>query len=242
MTTVAGAIRGPSLSATYMTMLFDPRRAFAAALAKKVRTLLFPLVLAILCTALLNVFYFYHVDLPWLRDQMVATMAKPQRDAALPFLTRGRLIGLSLFGVVFLAFVVNLGRAFIYWIVLKVRGGDSQRFMRLFAVVMWSTAPLALILPAGMLNVLIAPEGKLAGNDVNPVSLNQLIFHLPAGGGWGQLLSTFSLINLWEIALIAIGLQLMANLRLSTAILIAFAPDVVVYGLWAIGLVVGGSA
>ena len=111
-------------------------------------TLVFPLALAILFTALVNIFYFYHVDLAWLRDQMTASMPKAQREASLPFLTRGRLIGLSLFGVVFLALVVNLARAFVFWIILKVRGGDTQRFMRLFAIVMWSTAPLLSCTPA----------------------------------------------------------------------------------------------
>ncbi|QNQ08884.1 YIP1 family protein [Sphingomonas alpina] len=230
-----------SLLTTYLVMLFDPRRAFTAALSRKVWTLLLPLTLAIVFTALLNIFYFYHVDLAWLRDQMTATMPKAQRDIALPFYTRGRLIGISLFGVVLLALVVNLGRAFIFWIIFKVRGGDTQRFTRLFAIVMWSTAPLALILPAGILNIMLAPEGRLAGNDVNPVSLNQLLFHLPPSSGWGQLLSTFSLINIWEMVLIAIGLQVVGNLKFTRAALIAIAPDALVYGIWAAALLASGS-
>jgi hypothetical protein len=143
--------------------------------------------------------------------------------------------------VFFLALVVNLGRAFIYWLALKVQGVGSQSFVKLFAVVVWSTAPLLLILPAGLLNISLASGGHLAGNDVNPVSLNQLLFHLPASNAWGQLLSTFSLVNLWEIALIGVGIQYVSRLTMSKAMLIALLPDAIVYGIWGFLLAVSGA-
>ena len=87
-------------------------------------------------------------------------------------------------GLVFLALIINLARAFLIWIILKVRGGETQRFIRIFAIIMWSTAPLLLILPAGILNISLVPEGRIVGNDVNPVSINQLLFHLPPTSSW----------------------------------------------------------
>ncbi|MDB5719841.1 MAG: hypothetical protein JWP15_459 [Alphaproteobacteria bacterium] len=230
-----------SLVTTYFRMLFEPQRAFGEAMSKKVWTLLLPFFLAVLFTAILNIYYFYHVDIAWLRDQMTASMPSDQRDVIARSMTRGRFIGISIIGVCFLALTINLGRAFIYWLALKVQGVGSQGFVKLFAVVVWSTAPLLLILPAGLLNISLAPGGHLAGNDVNPVSLNQLLFHLPAGSAWGQLLSTFSLVNLWEIALIGVGIQYVSRLGMSKAMLIALLPDAIVYGIWGLLLAVSGA-
>jgi hypothetical protein len=96
---------------------------------------------------------------------------------------------------------------------------------------MWSTAPLLLILPASMLNISISPAGMLP-NDVNPVSLNQLFFKLAGDSPWGQLLSTFSLINLWELFLIIVGLRIATARTTLQAFSIAILPEVIVYGVW----------
>jgi hypothetical protein len=226
----------------YGRMLFDPKAAFERALGQKNWTLLFPFVLAVALTFMLNAYYYYHVDFAWLLDQLVGSAPAPQRAMLRSALTRDRLLLLGLIGVIVLTLLINLGRAFIFWIILKVRGGESQRFTRLFAITMWAAAPLALILPAGILNISMAPEGRIAGNDVNPVSLNQLLFHLPSSGGWGQMLSTFSLVNVWEIVLIAVGLHLAAGLKLSRAALIAMVPDVIVYGIWSLSLAAASVA
>lgn len=220
------------LARIYFSILLDPKHGFTEALRQRVGSLMFPLLATILVTASLNVFYYYSVDFDWLLGQMTAGMPEQQRLSTIEALTPGRLVAVSLFGVVALALLVNGARAFIYWIILKVRG-DSQRFVRLFALTMWSTAPVALILPAGILNIVLASNGHIMPNNVNPVSMNQLFFGLPDTSGWGALLSSFSLVNIWEMFLIAVGMRVVIALSMIRALLIALAPDVVFYGIWA---------
>ena len=47
-----------------------------------------PLLLAIILTASLNVYYFYNVDLSWLTDQITTGQTTEQREAVVSFLTR----------------------------------------------------------------------------------------------------------------------------------------------------------
>lgn len=216
----------------YFSILLDPKNGFAEALRQRVGTLLFPLLATILFTTLLNVFYYYHVDFDWLLGQLTAGVPEQQRISMTEALTPGRLIAVSLVSVVILAVVVNALRAFLYWVILKVRG-DSQRFIRLFALTMWSTAPVALILPAGILNIMLSHNGHITPNNVNPVSLNQLFFNLSSTSPWGSLLSSFSLVNVWEVFLIAVGLRVIVSISMMRALVIAFIPDVVFYGIWA---------
>ena len=219
----------------YTGLLFSPQQAFAQALRLKVVTLFFPLAAALVITALLNTYYYAAVDMPWLLERMVADIPDDQKQTVLDSLSKGRLLGISLVGVVFLTVSINLFRAFIYWFVLKVKG-EAQRFIRLFAIVMWSTAPLLLILPAGVLNIYLSTGQGMLPNDVNPVSLNQLFFKLSGDSDWGQLLSTFSLINIWEIFLIIIGLKLATSLSIKQSFTIALLPELVIYGLWVTSL------
>lgn len=214
----------------YTSLLVTPQRAFAAALNKKVWTLFFPLLMAILITAAINICYYNMVDMPWLLKQMVANVPKDQKQVILDSLTKTRLVSISLVGVFVLTVSINLFRAFVYWFILKV-GGEAVRFVRLFAIVMWATAPLLVILPASVLNIYMNASGMLP-NDVNPVSINQLMFRFPGDSAWGQLLSTFSLINIWEVFLIVIGLRLATTKKTGAAVLIAIMPEVIVYGLW----------
>jgi len=214
----------------YTSLLYTPEKGFAEALKQRVWTLFFPLLLAILITAVINIYYYNNVDMPWLLKQMVANAPKEQKQTILDTLTKTRLVGISLVGVFLLTVSINLFRGFVYWVILKV-SGDGIPFVRLFAIVMWSTAPLLLILPASMLNISISPAGMLP-NDVNPVSLNQLFFKLAGDSPWGQLLSTFSLINLWELFLIIVGLRIATTRTTLQAFSIAILPEVIVYGVW----------
>jgi len=223
--------------ATYISFLFDPKKAYESALNKKVWTLVVPLIATILFTTLLNIYYYNNIDMAWLINQMVAGAPEQQRQSMIENLTKERLIGISMVGVVFLALAINLARAFIYWVILKIKG-NSLRFIRLFAITMWSTVPVLLILPAGILNISLAINQQILPNDVNPVSLNQLLFHLPSSSPLGQLLSTFSLVNVWEIFLILVGLRLAAGLSLAQSFTIACFPDVLFYGIWIITILV----
>lgn len=217
----------------YFSILIDPKKGFSDALKQRVGSLLFPLFAAILFTTLLNVFYYYRVDFHWLMGELTAGVPEQQRLSMVEALTPARLIAVSLVSVIALAILVNSARAFIYWVILKVRG-DSQRFVRLLALTMWSTAPVALILPAGIINILLVSNGHIAPNNVNPVSLNQLFFGLPSTSQWGSLLSSFSLVNVWEVFLIVIGLRVVTSMSTLRAILVALVPDVVFYGIWAL--------
>jgi len=213
----------------YISLLFNPRKAFEWALSRKVWTLVFPLIATITLTALVNVYYYYVVDLPWLIGQIASTLPEGRGENFLDSFTKNRLLSMSLVGIVFLTLTISLYRSFVYWIIFKVRG-NAPRFVRLYAIAIWSTAPVILLFCAGIINISLG--GNILPIDVNPVSLNQMIFRFDGTSDWGRMLSTFSLINVWEIFLIGIGLNIAAKSTVVKSYIIAIIPEILVYSVW----------
>lgn len=228
-----------SLGKAFVSMFIDPARGFREALAARPWTFVIPLVVVIGCTFLLNAYYYQHVDIQWLKDQLTSAADARQREALQQAISVQKLLVVSLVGITLLTCVVDLVRSMFFWLVLKVQG-NRLVFRQLFAITTWAAVPLVLLLPAGMLNLHLGGGTHVSPNDVNPVSFNQLFFHFNSASGWGNMLSTISLVSLWEMALIAVGLRTVAQVSTRTAILLAVIPDVAVYGIW--GIVLLGHA
>jgi hypothetical protein len=82
--------------------------------------------------------------------------------------------------------------------------------------------------------------GRLAPEDLNMVSLNYLLFHLPASHAWASLAGNIDLTSFWTIALAAIGLKAWTGRSMGTCATVAVLPYLLVYGLWAAKIVIFG--
>lgn len=223
----------PGIVGILTQLLTNPMRGFREALSLPRWTLAIPFALAIGASFAVNAFYYKHVDLAWLGEQLTSGMSTTQRQAALGIMSVNRLLVVSIVGVTMFTLTMALVRSTVFWLVLKIRG-DSRPYSELLAVTAWAATPVLLLFPAGLFNILMTNGGHLAPNDVNPVSINQLVTHLPSWAGFGRLLSTISAVSLWELALLAVGLVVAARLRWRAALPLALAPDIVLYALWAL--------
>jgi uncharacterized membrane protein YagU involved in acid resistance len=174
------------------------------------------------------------VDFGWLREHMLAAegTAKPEQRAAMErFLTPTSMLWSSSIGAVVGTLAVLAVSALYYLVASKFMGVDIG-YGKWFGFSVWTSVPRLLTLPLSALQI-VTSHGRLAPEDLNMVSLNYLMFHLPLSHPWASLLGSLDLSSLWSIVLAVIGLKAWTGRSTGTCVLVALLPYVIVYGLWA---------
>jgi hypothetical protein len=158
--------------------------------------------------------------------------AKPEQRAAMErFLTPTSMLWSSSIGAVVGTLAALAVSALYYLIASKVMGVDIG-YGKWFGFSVWTSVPRLLTLPLSALQI-VTSHGRLAPEDLNMVSLNYLMFHLPLSHPWASLLGSLDLSSLWSIVLAVIGLKAWTGRSTGTCVLVALLPYVIVYGLWA---------
>ncbi len=216
--------------AAVIAMFYEPGKTFAS--LEQRRGTWVPLTLLILCTGVLFLWYFTSVDIDWLKEQMFATIKDPgQRAKSMEVVTRQMLmfggIGQAVIGLpVFLALI---GLYFMF--VGKMYSKDFS-FGKGFSLATWTSVPALLTLVLGGTAILLSKGGQLAVGELNPLSLNALLFHRPIGDPLNTLFESISLLTIWSAVLMVIGFQVWAKVPRATAIKVVVIPYAVIYGVW----------
>lgn len=224
---------------TFVAMFAEPGRAFAAVQQRSMVWL--PLALIMLGSGALFFWYFQVVDFAWLQDRMVAAMPDAQgREAAKQFMTKNAM-QVSTLGGTLISFPLIFSVTAVYFlIVAKVRNLDLG-FTKWFSFVSWASLPTLLILPLGAMQILLTSNGQLGLDQLNPVSLNQLFFHIEMGKPWASLLESINITSLWSAVLMVVGFQVWSKASRTTSILVVALPYAVIYGVW-IAISLGSAA
>jgi hypothetical protein len=109
---------------------------------------------------------------------------------------------------------------------------STASYGKWFAFVVWVSVPRLLAAPLSAVQI-VTSHGRLAPEDLNMVSLNYLLFHLPASSPWANMAGNVDLTSFWTIALATIGLKAWTGRPLGTCATVAILPYLLVYGLWA---------
>ena len=193
-----------------------------------------PMVLLIVLSLAVMVWWVQTVDFTWLREHMIASQpdAKPEvREAMAHFVTpTSMLIGMSTGAVLGALFGFALYAGY-YLLAGKVLG-TSIGYSKWFGFAVWTSIPRLLGIPLAALQIMTS-HGRLAPDDMNMVSLKYLVFHLPLSNHWANLLNNLDLTGLWCIVLAAIGLKAWTGRSTGACVLAALLPNVIFYGLWA---------
>ncbi|WP_434631253.1 YIP1 family protein [Chromobacterium sp. CV08] len=208
----------------------NPVQAFRQ-IAARPRSLL-PLSLIVAGTALLYLWYYGWVDFAWLRERLLDQLAMPgNREAALKAVTRPLMLGSSIAGALITLPLSYLLLALYFHGVGKLRGlGIGLR--QWYALVVWSSTPALLALLSGAVQILAASAGRLEPSQLDPLSLNQLLFHLDVGHAWAGVLDSVDLGSFWKLALLAIGYKTWSGDRWPVSAAVAWAPAALFYGVW----------
>jgi len=231
-----------SASKTLIGIFTEPGKAMASVYERSMLWL--PLLLLIVGNVAMLAWYYSTVDIAWLQDQMLA--AQPELDAeareamrsvlSQPVMMAGGIFG-ALIGIPAVYCLIA-----VYFLVAAKVIGNELGFGKWFAFVVWTSVPTLLNLPAMAMNLLMNPNGQIGPEALNPLSLNQLLFHFPLGHPWQGLLDALQLTTLWSIAVAVIGYQVWTRRSRATALLVVLLPYVVIFGGWAIAAALKSGA
>lgn len=200
-----------------------------------------PLIVILLAQVALFAIYYQVVDFPWLLDSMFVGIKDPvQLAAGKKLMSKAVLMGSSIGGIVVATPTIFAVYAVYFLLASKLRGVNVD-FGHWFSFAVWVSVPSALSLPIGLVQIALAQHGQIVMEALNPLNLNELVFHLESTSAWFRLLNSFNLISIWSLVLSYIGYQVMAKQsRLASAITVLL-PTLVVYGGWIGYLVATGK-
>lgn len=216
---------------TLIAIFIEPGKAMQAVREKSMLWL--PLLLLVLGTAAVQVWYYQVVDIGWLQDHILSASganADPQAmEAAKSFMSRNILMGGAVVGTLLALPIILLITAVYYLLAAKVIGNDIT-FGKWFAFSTWCTVPTLLLIPVGIAKILTSSNGQLPPEALNPLSLNQLLLHLPASDAWAGLANAISLPSLWSVVVAIIGYKVWTSKSTLTSAIVVLLPLVLIYG------------
>jgi len=214
-------------------LFVEPGKAMEAVRARSM--LVLPLVLLLVGTAAVQLWYYQTVDFPWLLDHMFGAqsgMDPDQAEAAKKFMTPGMMAGSSVAGTLIVLPLMLLLQAVYLLLAARVVGNDLP-FGKWFAFATWTSVPSLLLIPVMAARILTTRGGQLAPEALNPLTLNSLVFHVPTGTPYFTLLSSINVVMVWSIVVAAIGFGRWTGKGAGTSYTVAALPYVVIFGAWA---------
>ena len=217
---------------TLISMFTEPSRAFAT--VEKRSMVWLPLLLTLICTSALLLWYFQSVDFPWLLDRMTAAMPDPAvREKAKDFMTKTTMQVSSVFGAVIVTLLIYVLFAVYFLLVAKIKKLEFG-FTKWFSFVAWTYVPALLTLPLGAMQILMSNNGQLGLDQLNPLTLNQLFFHIEMGRPWASLLDSINITSIWSAVLMVVGFQVWSKLSRTTSVVVVMLPLGLIYGVWSV--------
>jgi hypothetical protein len=199
---------------------------------------LLPVLLIVLASAGLMLWYYTGVDLDWLKDYLftgnarIQALSEADRARVMATVSRTTLTLSAVAGVIVIELAGFLLQG-LYFLVAGRATGVRNDFRHWFALACWTSLPTLVGIVYG--GVLLATSGQnfqVSPGALQPLSLNELFFHrLPNEPGY-SLLSSLTLLNLWVWVLGVIGVRTWSGRTWMFSSLFVMLPMVVVYGVW----------
>jgi hypothetical protein len=218
------------------TMITAPSAAFAE-LRERPR-FWFPLLLATVCAAGMMFWYYSVVDIEWLKDLMFSNNAKVQalpeaeRAQATAMVGRNTMLWGSTIGVLFAIPIWFVLQSLYLLLAAKVTK-LPQGFKHWFSFSCWTFLPALLNTIVAAIFLLIRDTNQMAPGVMQPLSLNELLFHLPFGSPGQQFLEALTIPSFWCWTLMIIGVRAWSQRSWVFSAILVLLPIVLMYGIWA---------
>jgi hypothetical protein len=120
-----------------------------------------------------------------------------------------------------------------YLVIVSAIADDKFRFRHWFALSLWASIPSLFSIVVMALNFFVSPNGRIAPENLNPISFSNLI-GLPAGHDFSTLLDSIDLTSLWTWGLLVLGYRLWTGRSWAQSSMIVLVPVVAIFGTWAL--------
>ena len=220
---------------TLIDIITSPKEAFVS--IKEKPSILFPLVLIMLTTASLQWGYFSAVDPDFLIDDLVAQSVansnapEDQIRANLESVGTNTIMISSVVGVLIIVPIIMALYAGYLSLISKFTY-DEITYKQWFSLTCWTGIPTVFVALSGWMVILMNSDGLISAMDIQPLSLNNLL--LGSEGPFANMLNSLNLMQIWSLALSALGYQHWTGKGLGKSLTVILGPYIVIYGIWAI--------
>ena len=196
-----------------------------------------PLLISMLLGCGLFYTYYNWVDFPWLVEETIRALPAESRAEAAEgvrqFMSPTTTMWTAIAGVVVGTFIIYLVEAVYLHLVNKLTSGADIGYGQWFAFICWISFVSVFSILISFVVMFMADNNQIAAENLDVTSLNALILHAEPGDPWFRWATSFRLISLWGVALMAIGYARWTGASLLKSTLIAIAPMVAIFGIWA---------
>ena len=213
----------------FISMFYEPTKTFQQ--LEPAPKSWFPAIVLMVAMVILFGWYFSMVDFAWLLDQMLANKPAEEREQAEKFMSKS-VMQTSTLGGTLVMLPLTFAIMGVYLMIVSKFVSNGISFGKGFALAAWSSIPGVLLLPLGAMQILMNSSGQLGFSELNPVSLNQLVFNYDMTHPLAGVMDNLSLSTFWSMFLTIIGFEVWAKTKRSTAILAVVVPYAIIYGLW----------
>lgn len=200
----------------------------------------FPLLVLVIGWVVFWNWFYHSVDYAWLLERLVAseTAAVPEAERAalaanVAKLRPGALIVISVF-VTLTILLLSALLTSVYLLIVGAVYDDKPGFSDWFSFAMWAALPGLAAIALMVAHFLLTPDGRLTAEQLNPVTLNNLFFHVGDDSPFKRLLNSVDLTLLWSQLVMIVGYRQWVRRSWLNAALVILAPFVAVYGIWAV--------
>lgn len=222
---------------TLTNILTSPSLAFRAIKTKP--GFLFPLLALLAANIVLMLCFFSTVDFAWMIEQMVnsQTMDKSAAERAdmakaMSGLTPMIMGGSAMVGMLLGVLVIFSVMAVYLLLANKLLDSEQLGFKHWFALTCWCATPTLLTALASLVNVLLASDGQLTLEAINPVSFNNMLLDLSPHDPLFAPLSSWDPFTVWNQILMVLGFHYWTGKSIAKSAAIVLAPTVIIYGIW----------
>jgi hypothetical protein len=219
-------------------LLFEPRKAFAE-IAERPRYWV-PLLLLVLGTVGLSVWYQASVDAQWLADLQLrnSPFARQltEEQIATQVQAAGRNVGLRI-GATAVGTAIVLPLIMLISSVYLLLAGKitnvQRSFRQWFALTCWTGLPSLLSIIPAAVTLLTATTRQIDPGDMQPLSLNALLMHRAMGEPGYTLFTSLQLPTLLSLYLATVGVKVWSGRSWLFSVVFAGLPTVLIFGIWA---------
>jgi hypothetical protein len=197
-----------------------------------------PFLFIVIIGAIPIYMYFNFVDFSWYTELMVQAMAgdlSPAEQNVFRNLMSDQAQSLwtGVFGSVVMLLITNAIVALYLNIVTKADEECVQGYTDWYGFSWWVSMPVIVSSLIGIVVVLVAQDNQLTPVSMAPTSL-AFIFSVEMNSSWASLMQSIRLESVWVMYLIAVGLSQWTELSTRKTYVIAIAPYLLIWGIWAL--------
>jgi hypothetical protein len=196
-----------------------------------------PLLLIVGLTCAAFAYYYLWVDFDWLVDETIRGLPAESRAEAAPgvrsFMSPTTNIAITVASIVFVTLIILSIFAGYVHLVAKLTTSAEVSYGQWFSLNAWCGFPGIINAIAMFAVILTASSNQLPQHDLAPLSFNSLFLKAEPGDPWFNWGNSVNLIQIWSSVLLGLGFSRWTGSSLLKGLVVAFAPLVLIYGIWA---------